>query len=232
MMDSDRSGRDVVSAPSPRRARIGRVAGGVAVALTAIGTATLVTTARLPPTGRGDGPSLSPIPALIHTDGAPAGNLARYHGLSGALAFDMTVDDVNSNVSADPASALAVPDGVRSSWSHDELNVDFAFSVNQPGTYFAYAELWGGARGEHPIAFARRRLQNLVAGRQAVSLGFSGEIIGKAIARLSRNDSRAVSTRFLLRHLVVEQVDGHPPRQVARLARFVLESTAAVAKFQ
>lgn len=76
--------------------------------------------------------------------------------------------------------------------------------VDRPGSYWAYGELWAGSDEQRPIAFARRRLPHLERGRHPIRLLFGGAIIRKAQA----------DGPYLVRRLLLSQVDQHPPRAV------------------
>jgi hypothetical protein len=89
-----------------------------------------------------------------------------------------------------------------------DLVVTSTAVIDRPGTYWAYAELWGGAEGERPIAFARERLPNLRAGRHPVQLRFGGLIV---------RDS-GVDGPYLVRNIQFKQVDTHPPHEADPVA--------------
>jgi hypothetical protein len=84
-----------------------------------------------------------------------------------------------------------------------DLLVQTAALIERPGTYWAYAELWGGADGDRPIAFARERLASLRRGRHAFTLRFGGLIV---------RDS-GVDGPYRVRNLQLKQVDTHPPHE-------------------
>jgi hypothetical protein len=84
-----------------------------------------------------------------------------------------------------------------------DLVVKTAAVIERPGSYWAYAELWGGAGGERPIAFARERLAELPAGRHTLTLRFGGLIV---------RDS-GVDGPYVVRNLQFKQVDTHPPHE-------------------
>jgi hypothetical protein len=81
--------------------------------------------------------------------------------------------------------------------------------IERPGTYWAYAELWGqgpgagGETAERPVAFARERLPNLSAGKHPVRLLFGGLVI---------RDS-GVDGPYVVRNLRFQQVDTHPAHE-------------------
>jgi hypothetical protein len=84
-----------------------------------------------------------------------------------------------------------------------DLLVQTSAVIDRPGTYWAYAELWGGSSGDRPIAFARERLPDLHAGRHAVTLRFGGLIV---------RDS-GIDGPYLVRNIQFKQVDTHPPHE-------------------
>ena len=118
-------------------------------------------------------------------DGAPfarsAGGVFYLHQPGGHLQMDRT--------------AIARKDG--------DLVVNTAAVIERPGTYWAYAELWGGSDGDRPIAFARERLTNLAAGRHTLALRFGGRIV---------RDS-GVDGPYVVRNVQFKQVDTHPPHE-------------------
>jgi len=79
-----------------------------------------------------------------------------------------------------------------------DLELTVPAEIHLPGTYWVYAELWGGAGGKRPIAFARRQFEGLGAGVRALSLAFGGAII-----RHSRIDGP-----YLVRNLRIQRSDG------------------------
>jgi len=79
-----------------------------------------------------------------------------------------------------------------------DLELTAPAEIHVPGTYWVYAELWGGPGGTRPIAFARRRFEDLGTGSRALSLSFGGAII-----RHSRIDGP-----YLMRNLRIQQNDG------------------------
>jgi hypothetical protein len=89
-----------------------------------------------------------------------------------------------------------------------DLVVTTSAVIERPGTYWAYAELWGGIDGNRPIAFARERLTDLRTGRHKVELRFGGLIV---------RDS-GVDGPYLIRNLQFKQVDTHPPHEADPVA--------------
>jgi hypothetical protein len=84
-----------------------------------------------------------------------------------------------------------------------DVVIDTEMVIERPGTYWAYAELWGGPEGDRPVAFARERLPNLSRGRHPIALRFGGLII---------RDS-GVDGPYRVRNLQLKQVDTHPPHE-------------------
>jgi hypothetical protein len=104
-----------------------------------------------------------------------------------------------------PGGQLA-PDQLRVARDGGDLVVTTDAVIERPGTYWAYAELWGqgnSGAGEQPVAFARERLPNLPAGRHPVRLLFGGLVI---------RDS-GVDGPYVVRNLRFQQVDTHPPHE-------------------
>ncbi len=84
-----------------------------------------------------------------------------------------------------------------------DLVVETTALIERPGSYWAYAELWGGSDGDRPIAFARERLVDLGAGHHPLTLRFGGLIV---------RDS-GVDGPYVVRNLQFKQVDTHPPHE-------------------
>ena len=106
----------------------------------------------------------------------------------------------------DPASvAVAPPDQ-----SDGDLLVRLQAKLERPGTYFVYAELWGGqdGAGQQAIAFARERLSGVSAGDRAIELRFGGAIV---------RDS-GIDGPYVVRNLRLQQVDTHPAHEVEPIA--------------
>jgi hypothetical protein len=76
-------------------------------------------------------------------------------------------------------------------------------TIENPGMYWMYAELWGGPDGMRAIAFGRERFERLTAGRVELSLFFGGAII-----RDSARDGP-----YVVRNLRFQQVDAFPPQE-------------------
>jgi hypothetical protein len=109
-----------------------------------------------------------------------------------------------------PGGRLAEP--MRVARDGGDLVVTTQAVIDRPGSYWAYAELWGAgqpgdraAEGqpERPVAFARVRLPNLPAGRHPVRLLFGGLVI---------RDS-GVDGPYVVRNLRFQQVDTHPAHE-------------------
>jgi hypothetical protein len=95
------------------------------------------------------------------------------------------------------ATAELAPEG-------GDLRLRIKAAVARAGTYFVYAELWGGpGRAELPVAFARERLAGLTPGEQMLELRFGGRII---------HDS-AINGPYVVRNLRLQQVDTHPAHE-------------------
>ena len=108
----------------------------------------------------------------------------------------------------DPATAHAERRG-------GDLALLFDARVERPGTYWAWAELWGGAEGTEPIAFARERFERLGSGVRPLALVFGGAIIRDA----------GMDGPFIVRNLRWQRVDAFPPQEQDPIAR--LPPTAA-----
>ncbi|MFO0559010.1 MAG: hypothetical protein U0269_13430 [Polyangiales bacterium] len=89
-----------------------------------------------------------------------------------------------------------------------DLRVRADVEITRPGTYWAYAELWGGDAGRRPIAFARDRFERLPVGRRAIELTFGGLII---------RDSN-VDGPYTVRNIRLMQVDAVPPQEAEPIA--------------
>jgi hypothetical protein len=76
-------------------------------------------------------------------------------------------------------------------------------NIAVPGTYWMYAELWGGPEGTRPIAFARERFEGMPAGASMPTLLFGGAII---------RDS-GLDGPYVIRNLRFQQVDAFPPQE-------------------
>jgi hypothetical protein len=168
-------------------------------------------------TPRGSGPlevltSLRPPPAA---QGGPGPWLDRYQGLCGRLAEDTTPDDPPTASMTSPATSPPVFRATQISRVAGDLVLDTEVLVDRGGSYWAYAELWAGSDGSRPIAFARRRIPHLKPGLHSIRLLFGGAIIREA----------SVDGPYLVRRLILNQVDGHPPREVGRAPH--LQSDAA-----
>ena len=93
------------------------------------------------------------------------------------------------------AAKLAPRDG--------DLRMEVPAVIDRAGTYFVYAELWGGPGGGSPIAFARERLPALPAGKRQLSLLFGGKILLAS----------GIDGPYVVRNVRFQQVDTHPPHE-------------------
>jgi len=84
-----------------------------------------------------------------------------------------------------------------------DLELTVPARIEMPGTYWMYAELWGGEEGTRPIAFARQRFEGLTSGARPLSISFGGAIIRHS----------AVDGPYLVRNLRFQQVDSFPPQE-------------------
>jgi len=101
------------------------------------------------------------------------------------------------------------PDSAHAERRGGDLALFFDARIERPGTYWAWAELWGGPDGAEPIAFARERFERLVPGVRSVGLFFGGAIIQDA----------GVDGPFVVRNLRWQQVDAFPPQEQDPIAR-------------
>jgi hypothetical protein len=90
-----------------------------------------------------------------------------------------------------------------------DLALFFAARIERPGTYWAWAELWGGPEGTEPIAFARERFETLGSGLRPLALVFGGAIIRDA----------GVDGPFIVRNFRWQQVDAFPPQEQDPIAQ-------------
>jgi hypothetical protein len=95
-----------------------------------------------------------------------------------------------------PASAVLAP-------ADGDLRLQITADVKRAGTYFLYAELWGGKDGQQPIAFARDRLSGVDEGQRPVELRFGGRILREA----------GIDGPYVVRNLRLQQVDTHPAHE-------------------
>ncbi|HYS11251.1 MAG TPA: hypothetical protein VEP66_21120 [Myxococcales bacterium] len=79
-----------------------------------------------------------------------------------------------------------------------DLELVVAAEIDAPGTWWVYAELWGGPAGTRPIAFGRRRFENVSAGPRTLSVSFSGAIIRHS----------AIDGPYVVRNLKMQQGEG------------------------
>ena len=80
--------------------------------------------------------------------------------------------------------------------------------IDRPGTYWMYAELWGGEDGTRPIAFARQRFEGIAAGARPLTIAFGGAIIRHS----------GIDGPYLVRNLRFQQVDSFPPQEQEPIA--------------
>jgi hypothetical protein len=84
-----------------------------------------------------------------------------------------------------------------------DLRVLAQVEISRAGTYWAYAELWGGEGGRRPIAFARDRFENLPVGPRTIELTFGGLIIRES----------NIDGPYTVRNVRLMQVDAVPPQE-------------------
>jgi hypothetical protein len=199
------------SAPPRARRRPGRPAfvAGAALALIA---SILVTracgggTIETPPRGLGPLEGLTAPGRPPAVRGGPGPWIDRYQGLSGRLAEDATPDDRAITRGTPSATTTPVFRSAQILRVAGDLVLDAEVRLDRAGTYWAYAELWAGPDGSRPIAFARRRFPHLGPGLHSIRLLFGGAVIREANA----------DGPYRIRRLILNQVDGHPPREVGR----------------
>jgi hypothetical protein len=80
--------------------------------------------------------------------------------------------------------------------------------IDRPGTYWMYAELWGGEDGTRPIAFARQRFEGQAAGARPLTISFGGAIIRHS----------GIDGPYLVRNVRFQQVDSFPPQEQEPIA--------------
>ena len=107
------------------------------------------------------------------------------------------------------------PAGARVERRGGNLVLEVPASIDRPGTYWMYAELWGGAGFASPIAFARDRFEGLPAGDRPLSIFFGGAVLR----------ARGLDGPYLVRNLRFDQVDAFPPQEEEPIAQ--LPPTAA-----
>ncbi len=75
--------------------------------------------------------------------------------------------------------------------------------IEEQGSYWAYAEAWGGDEGDRPIAFGRIRRESLDPGTHTFELLFGGAIIA----------DRGIDGPYAIRNLRFMRVDAVPPQE-------------------
>ncbi len=95
------------------------------------------------------------------------------------------------------------------------LVLEISAGIDRPGTYWMYAELWGGEKFNTPIAFGRDRFERLPAGDRLLSIFFGGAMV---------RDS-GLDGPYLIRNLRFQQVDAFPPQEAEPIVQ--LPPTAA-----
>ena len=98
----------------------------------------------------------------------------------------------------DPAATTVARDA-------GDLVVRAPLQIDRAGTFYLYAELWGGpdGAGQQPVAFARDRLVDVSPGPRTAELRFGGAIVA---------DSQ-VDGPYVVRNLRLQQVDTHPAQE-------------------
>ena len=95
-----------------------------------------------------------------------------------------------------------------------DLRVNTQAVIERPGTYFAYAELWGSASGDAPSPSRAAPFRRGACTRQ-LRLLFGGKIIRES----------GVDGPYVVRNLRFQQVDTHPAHEAEPVA--ALPPTAA-----
>lgn len=93
----------------------------------------------------------------------------------------------------------------RAERSGTDLVVRVPVVIERPGTYYGYAELWGGEDAATPIAFARDRVRYERAGEQVFTFLFGGAVIRE----------RGIDGPYVVRNMRFMQVDSIPPHEQA-----------------
>ncbi len=103
------------------------------------------------------------------------------------------------------------PAGARVERRGGNLVLEVPASIDRPGTYWMYAELWGGKGFASPIAFARDRFERLPAGDRPLSIFFGGAVVR----------DRGLDGPYLVRNLRFQQVDAFPPQEQEPIAQLL-----------
>jgi hypothetical protein len=80
--------------------------------------------------------------------------------------------------------------------------------IDRPGTYWMYAELWGGEDGTRPIAFARQRFEGMATGARPLTVSFGGAIIRHS----------GIDGPYVVRNVRFQQVGSFPPQEQEPIA--------------
>jgi hypothetical protein len=100
----------------------------------------------------------------------------------------------------------------------ENLELDVAFDIKTPGRFWAYAELWGQ---DKPLAFGRRTLGELPAGRSHTTLTFGGAIIRDL----------GVDGPYVVKNVTLARVDTKPPHLAQKIERLDPSPRWAAAEF-
>jgi hypothetical protein len=84
-----------------------------------------------------------------------------------------------------------------------DLVMTVPVTIERPGAYFGYAELWGGQDALSPVAFGRERVVFAEAGEQVFTFLFGGAVIRES----------GVDGPYLVRNVRFMQVDSIPPQE-------------------
>jgi hypothetical protein len=84
-----------------------------------------------------------------------------------------------------------------------DLVVTVPMQVDRAGTYYGYAELWGGGDGTTPVAFGSDRVQVTTPGEADFTFLFGGAVI----------QSSGIDGPYVVRNMRFMQVDSIPPHE-------------------